>query len=155
MALVVYSVVRRHMKLTSERSFTVSDGTSDVPARLPLTPDESVIGWYRNPEPWSTNLVVFTSHCIYIVDVERIDQIPIKDIVGYETPKMKDGVTGVRVITRSGFHFVRVAGRFGPNGNRKDAYSFIMVLRALISGNAQADTNRGNDGCVQCALDED
>ena len=56
------------------------------------------------------------------------------DIVGYESPKSKTNVTGVRMLTKDGFRFVRIAGYFGPNRNRKDVYSFIMLLRALIPG---------------------
>jgi hypothetical protein len=79
-------------------------------------------------------LIVFTSEALYLVDEGRIDRVPIRDLVGYESPKSKADVTGVRLLTTDGFRFVRVAGSFGPNGNQKDAYSFIMAIRALIPG---------------------
>lgn len=93
-----------------------------------------MVGWYRNPAPWEQYLIVFTSEALYLVDEGRIDRVPIRDLVGYESPKSKADVTGVRLLTTDGFRFVRVAGSFGPNGNQKDAYSFIMAIRALIPG---------------------
>lgn len=134
MGVPVYSVVRRHMKRTSDRAFTVFDGSEPLPLELSLAPGESVVGWYRNPAPWERNLIVFTSEALYLVDDARIDRVGIKDLVGYESPHSKAEVTGVRLLTTDGFRFVRVAGSFGPNGNQKDAYSFIMVVRALIPG---------------------
>ncbi|HEY2404516.1 MAG TPA: hypothetical protein VGI10_00830 [Polyangiaceae bacterium] len=119
------------MKLTSPGAFTRIEDDAHVPVELSLAPNESVIGWYRNPAPWQHCLIVFTSEAFYVVDGERTDRIFIGDIVGYEDPKSKTDVTGVRVLTKDGFRFVRVAGSFGPAGNQKDAYSFIMVVRAV------------------------
>lgn len=132
MAIPVYSVVRRHMKRTSPGAFTVYDGTVESPVNLALAPSESIIGWYRNPPPWDDCVIVFTPEAFYLADSGRVDRIPISDIIGYESPKSKADVTGVRVLIKEGFHFVRIAGSFGPGGNQKDAYSFIMVVRALI-----------------------
>jgi hypothetical protein len=99
-----------------------------------LAPGEILVGRYRNPRPWEDCWVIFTSKSIYLVDEARVDRIPIEEIVGYESPGSKSDVTGVRVLTKGGFRFVRIAGCFGPNGNQKDAYSFIMVIRGLIPG---------------------
>jgi hypothetical protein len=134
MAVLVYSVVRRHMKDTSDGAFTVLDGVGELPAKLSLVPGETLVGSYRNPPPWEHCWIVFASESIYLVDEHRAERISIGDIVGYESPGSKSDVTGVRVLTKHGFRFVRVAGCFGPNGNQKDAYSFIMVIRALIPG---------------------
>ena len=134
MAVLVYSVVRRNMKRTSDGAFTVFDGNGPLPLELSLASGESVVGWYQNPVPWERYLIVFTSEALYLADDGRIDRVAIKALVGYESPNSKAEVTGVRVLTTDGFRFVRVAGSFGPNGNQKDAYSFIMVVRALIPG---------------------
>jgi hypothetical protein len=131
MGVLVYSVVRRHMKHTSPGAFTRFDGSTEVPAELSLAPGETIVGWYRNPVPWQHCLIVFTSEAFYVVDGERTDRIAVSDIVGYEEPKSTRDVTGVRVLTKDGFRFVRIAGSFGPSGNQKDAYSFIMVVRAV------------------------
>jgi hypothetical protein len=132
MAVVVYSVVRRHMKRTS--GFTVHDGDTPPPASFALGPEETIIGWYRNPPPWEGNLIVFTSKALYFVEDDRVERVGLNELVGYEDPESKTDITGVRILTKSGFRFVRIAGCFGPNGNRKDAYSFIMVVRALVDG---------------------
>ena len=134
MAVLVYSVVRRHMKRTSPGAFTVLEHAEALPIELLMGPGESAVGWYRNPPPWERYLVIFTSEALYLSEGERVERIPIADIVGYESPGSKTDVTGVRVLTNDGFRFVRVAGCFGPGGNQKDAYSFIMVVRALIPG---------------------
>src|SRR5437868_5683280 len=109
MAVLVYSVVRRHMKHTSPGAFTVFDGTREPPVQLALASNEAIVGWYQNPPPWEHSLLVFTSEAFYVVDDERIDRIAIRDIVGYEDPGSKTDVTGVRILTKDGFRFVRVA----------------------------------------------
>lgn len=130
--MVITSIVRRHMKRTSNGSFTVFDGVTELPVQLRLGSDEVIIGWYRNPPPWERTIILFTSQAIYCVEQGRVERIPIVEIVGYESPNSKATTTGVRVLTREGFRFVRLAGSFGPHGNRKDVFSFIMVLRALV-----------------------
>ena len=132
MPVLVYSVVRRHMKRTSPGAFTRYEEAGAPPLEVALSPGETVVGWYRNPTPWEDALIIFTSEAFYVVDGGRVDRVAVADIIGYEDPKSKTDVTGVRVLTRDGFRFVRIAGSFGPSGNRKDAYSFIMVVRALI-----------------------
>ena len=134
MTVLVYSVVRRHMKHTSPGSFTRYEDGAVLPMELSPSPDETIIGWYRNPAPWQDAFIAFTSQALYIIEAGRIDRISVAEIVGYEDPKFKTEVTGVRILTKDGFRFVRIAGSFGPSGSQKDAYSFIMVLRALIPG---------------------
>jgi hypothetical protein len=134
MAVLVYSVVRRHMKHTSPGAFTRYEEGAVLPVEFSLGTGETIVGWYRNPAPWQDAFVVFTSEALYIVNGGQIDRVAVADIVGYEDPKSKTDVTGVRLLTKDGFHFVRVAGSFGPGDRRKDAYSFIMVVRALVSG---------------------
>lgn len=134
MGVLVYSVVRRHMKHTSPGAFTRYQDGDVLPVEVTRGPGETFVGWYRNPAPWQDAFIVFTSESLYVIDGDRMGRIPLADIVGYEEPKSKTDVTGVRVLTKDGFHFVRIAGSFGPYGNQKDAYSFIMVLRALIPG---------------------
>jgi len=133
-AVLVYSVVRRHMKRTSPGAFTMNDGKTAPPVTVELGPDEALVGWYRNPPPWENSVILFTSSALHVSDGDRIDRVAVEDIVGYQDPKSKSDVTGVRVLTKNGFRFVRIAGSFGPNGNQKDAYSFIMLVRALVPG---------------------
>ncbi|WP_437805221.1 hypothetical protein [Sorangium sp. So ce1078] len=132
MGVLVYSVVRRHMKHTSPGAFMRYEDGAVLPVEFTPNRDETIVGWYQNPAPWQDTFIVFTSEALYIVDGGRLYRIAVADIVGYEDPKSKTDVTGVRVLTKDGFRFVRIAGSFGPSGNQKDAYSFIMVLRALI-----------------------
>lgn len=141
MTPLVYSIVRRHMKQTSPGSFTDQRAGTAVPAQLPLASDETIVGWYQNPSPWERTLIVFTSEAFYSVDEDRIDRVAVRDIVGYEDPQSKPDVTGLRILTKDGFRFFRVAGSFGPSGNQKDAYSFLMIVRALIpNASVVADT---------------
>jgi hypothetical protein len=132
-AVLIYSVVRRYMKRTSPGAFTAFEGVSEVPASVALAPGETAIGLYRNPSPWRDSSILFTSTALYLLNSENTERLGVDDIIGYESPPKTD-VTGVRVLTRDGFRFVRVAGCFGPNGNRKDAFSFVMLVRALIPG---------------------
>lgn len=124
------------MKHTSTGAFTRAegDGTARAPLERAVRAGETVVGWYQNPPPWSGSIVVFTNEAIYSSDGKRVARIAIHDIRGYEDPHSKADVTGVRILTTKRSRFVRVAGSFGPNGNRKDAYSFIMVVRALTPG---------------------
>jgi hypothetical protein len=131
MALLTYSVVRRHMKQTS--GFMLFADGEVPPATLPLLERESLIGWYRNPAPWENSLLVFTSSAIWTVDGAKAERIALKDIVGYEGPGSKDGVSGLRVVTKDGFRFMRVAGCHGPFGKYKDFIGLEMVLRAVLN----------------------
>jgi hypothetical protein len=131
MTIPFYSIVRRHMKRTSPGSFVSVVDASMLPAGV-IQPGESLVGLYRNPPPWEQTLIAFTDNALYIIDEQRSERIGVEDIVDYERPTSKTDVTGVRVLTRDGFRFVRVAGQFGPNGNQKDAFSFTMLLRALL-----------------------
>lgn len=132
MAKVVDSIVRRHMKRTSR--FTVFDGAQDIPFAVP--PEEKVIGWYRNPPPWEKEVVLFTWQAIWCLGDELV-RLPIAELVDYRAPESKTSLTGVHVILRNGdVHFVRVAG--SGSANAKDAFSFVMVVRALAAGRTSA-----------------
>jgi hypothetical protein len=122
------------MKRTSPGAFTVFDGTVEPPVKSSLAPNETVIGWYRNPPPWEHYVILFTSEAFYLVGGEHVERIPISDILGYEWPESKTDVAGVRVLTKDGFRFVRVSGSYGPSGQWKDAFSFIMVVSTLVPG---------------------
>jgi hypothetical protein len=132
--LVIDSVVRRHMRQTSPGAFTVFEPSVEVPRGIHVAPGEALVGWYRNPSPWEGAIVAFTSEALIILDGDQSERINLRDIVDYESPPSKEAVTGVRIRTKDGFRFVRMGGSFGPGGNRKDAYSFIMVVRAVIAG---------------------
>jgi len=128
------------MKRTSPGAFTLADGAARLPLELALAPGESAIGWYRNPPPWEHDLIVFTSEAIYLVTDDKVERVLLNDIVDYESPKSKENVQGLRVRTKDGFRFIRIAGSFGPNGNRKDAFSLGMVLLTLVRANYRART---------------
>lgn len=124
------------MKHTSPNAFTVFDGTVEPPVELSLAPDESIIGWYRNPPPWEHDVIVFTSKAIYLIDDERVDRIALSDVMDCEMPKSEEGVTGFRVITKDGFRFVRMAGRSGPHEDHTVAFSYIDIVARLNRENA-------------------
>jgi hypothetical protein len=132
MPVLVYSVVRRHMKRTGR--FVVFDTGCPIPTpvHVSMLPGETMVGWYRNPPPWENCWVVFTSEAIYMVDETRVERLALSEIVDYEEPRSKVDATGVRVRTRHGFRFVRIAGCHGPGGQFKDVYNFIMAIRGLI-----------------------
>lgn len=131
----VYSIVRRNMKHTSDGAFlSSSEDLEPVRDLLVLEEGEGLVGLYRNPTPWADVRVAFSTKALYLIEGRDVVRISLSEIIGYESPKSKVEVTGVRVLTNDGFRFVRVAGSFGPNGNRKDVFSFIMTLRGLISG---------------------
>lgn len=142
MTALVYSVVRRHMKHTSPGSFTRHKEGAALPVDLSASADETVVGWYRNPAPWQDSLIIFTSKALYVGEAGQLERIAVSEVVGYEDPTSKAEVTGVRILTKAGFRFVRIAGSFGPSGNQKDAYSLIMVLRALIPGEPMVSFGR-------------
>ena len=136
MPLLVYSVVRRHMRRTSSGAFTRGDA-GVCPVSLSLEEGEEIVGWYTNPAPWLRSRVVFTSLAIWAIEGERANRIANAAIVGYEEPKSKTDIDGLCVVATDGPHFVRVAGSFGPHGIQKDAFSFLMVVRAIASANAR------------------
>lgn len=119
------------MKRTSPGSFTTAVEQSMLPQGV-VQSGESLVGIYRNPPPWEHTLIAFTDKSICIIDSENCERIPIEDIIDYEQPVSKVDVTGVHVLTRGGPRFVRVAGRFGPHGNQKDAFNFINMIRGLL-----------------------
>jgi hypothetical protein len=135
MGLVLYSIIRRYMKPGARY---IEAGKGAEPPIVPdMDPGESLIGWYQNPEPWETCRVVLTDKAIYSVDKEGISRIALDGIIGYELPKSKRDVTGLRVRTRDGSRFLRVAGSFGPYGNQKDAFSLIGVISSIANHDAK------------------
>ena len=132
MMVVFYSVVRRYMKHTSPGSFTRFVPGLECPVPLVLETNEELVGWYRNPAPFETSIVVFTSNALVLSNDRRIDRIGISEIVACEPPASKTDATGLRIRTRIGFRFVRIAGSFGPAGNQKDVFSFFSVMRAVV-----------------------
>ncbi len=135
MALVLYSVLRRHMKPTG-RYF---EPRADLPAPpvMGLPSGETVLGWYENPEPWQESLLIFTDNAIYSINGSEIVRIGIDEIVGYDMPSKTTDVTGVRVRTRDGFRFLRIAGSHRAKGKTKDALERIPVT----DGTPLADVN--------------
>ncbi len=146
MALLIYSIIRRYMKETG-RYF--EPGSQQPPRLHGLLPGESLIGWYRNPEPWTECALVFTDRAIYSVDGDATTRLGIDEILGYETPSKTKNVDGVMVRTRDGSHFLRISGSHQAVGRAAglqrvpeavrtalksdflDAFSLVQVLFAL------------------------
>ena len=114
MAVLVYSVVKRHMKRSS--AFVVA-GDAEPPHSISTSPSERLIGWYQNPPPWENYFIFFTSEAIHLVGKACIERVPLEAIVGYESPPSKIGVTGLRLLTTDGVRFVRIAGTTGATGS--------------------------------------
>jgi hypothetical protein len=130
------SVIRRHMKRTGR--YFEPGGPVAAPIVTGLPPHERLLGWYCNPPPWERSVIVFTDEAIYALNDETV-RIALSDIVNYESPTSKSDVTGVRVRTREGFRFLRASGSFGPHGAQKDAFSLVMVIRAVVRDNLQRE----------------
>lgn len=135
MALLLYSVIRRHMRPTGRYTEHVVGAEAPIP--FEMHPDEVLLGWYKNPEPWGNCMIVFTDRSIYSSDKGQVVRIPLENILDYEAPASKTEVTGVRVRTPDGFRFLRAAGSFGPEGGQRDAFSLIQVIRAIARQNAR------------------
>lgn len=129
MALLMVSLIRRHMKQAD--SFTVCQEEESPPFALDVGV-ERIVGWYDNPEPWKCSRVIFTDGAIYVDDGSSVMRVGFNEITGYELPASKTDSTGVRVRTKDGFRFVRIAGRSGPYGKFSDAFTFVQLVRAYL-----------------------
>jgi hypothetical protein len=126
---IMGSVVLRNMK----RSPHFHRGDDGPSARVvPLDSDEAVVGTYENPSPWERNQVVFTDDGLYLIGDAQTVKVRWSDIVDYETLDPAGNVDGVRLRTRDGIRFVRIAGAYGPDAKFRDAFNFAMVLRSLL-----------------------
>lgn len=134
MAFAISSVVRRHMKLTGRYR---DAQLAPLPFATTLVPEERVLGWYQNPEPWEQSVLVFTTDAIHAIQPGHLVRVNLSDIVGYEYPPPGRPPVGVRVVTRDGFRFLRAAGSFGPSGAQLDALCLIQVLLAIIRRNTR------------------
>ncbi len=127
MSDIIPSIVRRYLK--SSKAFTVNTGETGPPW-ADVSPNERIIGWYRNPDPFADECVVFTSEAIYFGAPPQLTRLAIRDISDYEVPHDKQNVTGVRVRTADGFRFIRIAGR--GEGSIRDAFALVMIVRAFL-----------------------
>src|SRR5262249_39927842 len=118
MSLNTPSLVRRHMKRSP--TFIPCDDLASLPLPLSLAPGEVLVGWYRNPPPWQTTIIIFTSLAVYVAEDGCLTRTALDEIIEYETPVDKVNVTGVRIRTAGGFRFIRMAGRYGPHGEFGD-----------------------------------
>lgn len=130
MALLVAALIRRHLKHSS--AFTAHKDGSTEPSLANMKPGESLVGWYHNPAPWENASVAFTDKAIYTIEDRQTVRTAFEDITGYQIPTSKQNVAGIRIQTRDGIRFIRMAGSYGPAGKYKDAFSLIMILRAII-----------------------
>lgn len=83
MALLMYSVIRRHMKQTE--GFTVCNEEHPLPFAMDVG-SELVVGWYINPEPWKSIRVIFTDCAIYVVDEVGVMRVGFDEMTAYELP---------------------------------------------------------------------
>ncbi|SRR6266542_2852923 len=137
MALVMSSVIRRHLK---DAEAYVDARETPPPIQFDFKAEE-VVGWYRNPPPWEEAYVAFTTSALYIFDGTQQTRVPFDDIMHYEVPESKDESTGVRLRTRDGIAFVRFAGRSGPLGKFSDAFALVGLLRAVVLVNQRKGGN--------------
>ena len=131
MALVFYSVVRRHMKRTT--GFTLVDERNPLPFELALAEGETAVGWYRNPPTHEDSVLVFTSEAIWIGDMGVFERIPIDEILDFENIKRKEGLEGLWVETTKGRRYMRASGSYGPGGTFKDWAALMMILNVVRS----------------------
>jgi hypothetical protein len=96
---------------------------------------------------------------IYSVEGESVVRLDLSDITGYEVPPKSLDVTGVRVRTRDGFRFLRVAGTFlarGKNGEAlaragldqkrfSSAWAMVQVILAIARANASSEKRASED----------
>jgi hypothetical protein len=129
---IIRSVVVRHMKRLS--GFTQWKDGAEIPPGLPFPGGEEVIGWYRNPAPFDSVVVLFTVAAIRVLDGERLATIPLLDIVGYDLPESKQTADGVRVLTSTGDRFIRFAGSHGPDHKFRDAFALVSILHVFVRG---------------------
>lgn len=132
MNYILESIVCRYMKDTTPGLFTRGADPSP-PTAIPLARDEELLGWYRNPLPIGGYLILFTTRNLYIDDHGTHTRVPIDQMTGYEHPR-SNAIDGVTVKTPTGDVFFRVAGRYGEGDRYRDAFSFLMVIRALTEG---------------------
>jgi hypothetical protein len=94
-----------------------------------------VIGWYTNPAPWSHVKLVFTMDelCVCGDQLDGTDERRVKlaDIVDFQLPDAPNA-TGVRLITKDGLVFVRMAGRLALDSGQRDVFCLVRVLHAYF-----------------------
>jgi hypothetical protein len=127
-ALAMASLIRRQLR--HAEAFVEGDGKR--PPFALDTEDERIVGWYNNPKPWDGTYVVFTTRAIQVSEGSSWMRIAFDDVVDYVLPSSKSDATGVRVVTRDGFRFIRFAGRSGPAGVHSDAFALVGLLHAFI-----------------------
>lgn len=130
MTVDVASLVRRHMRQTS--AFTRAEPTRTAPVNVHPEAGEELVGWYRNPPPWDAIVVLFTTLAIHVCEHERTMRVPLEGIVDFEMPASVAEATGLRIRTRDGFRFVRMAGAYGPDNKCKDVFSLTRLLQVLV-----------------------
>ncbi len=121
--------MRRHMKHAA--SFVTYKNGRPLPFSWPDT-REHIIGWYHNPPPWEQVRLVFTNCAIYVGDESAWTRIALDDITDYELPRPKERASGVRIVTRDGIRFVRIAGRSGKGAEFIDAFALVGLLHAYL-----------------------
>jgi hypothetical protein len=143
MPVPLKAVVVRHMKQTGR--FVEAATSGGLPFPVDLAESEVPIGAYSNPSPWANCGIVFTTEAIYAVEPSGTVRIGLSDIVGYEFPKSKQDVSGVRVLTADGFRFIRIAGSRGPHDRVKDAFDFIMLVGKIAGHNERQRERNGGE----------
>lgn len=135
MALLMYSVIRRHLK-SAERYVRIE--SDPIPIEFD-SQGEEVVGWYQNPPPFEDEYVVFTTAAVHARSPAGWVRVSFDEIVGYEAPESKEESSGVRIRTRSGTGFIRFAGRSGPGGKFSDAFSLAGLLRVVVLTNSRLE----------------
>lgn len=129
---VIASIICRNLR--GANGFYVISASDSLPVEVELRQNEEVVGCYRNPPPWEDCVLVFTTRALLSIQAKQREGIELDDIVGYEEPRSKVDVTGIRVLTKTGFQFIRIAGQGGAHEQYRDAYRLIMMIRAIMPG---------------------
>jgi hypothetical protein len=132
MSFPIAALIRRHMRHTSPGAF-VPAAAEPVNVDLELQPDEELVGVYRDPTAESK--IYFTTSAFYCVVDGAITKVPFDSIQDFERPSDKASVEGLMLATTNGPRFLRAGGSFGPMNHRKDAFSLLMVVFALVHQN--------------------
>jgi hypothetical protein len=127
---IMGSVVLRYLKRSPY--FRRADAELATEPIMDVPVGEVVVGTYQNPSPWEQCQIVFTDVAMHLLDSEKRSEIRWSEIVDYETLDPSGNLDGVRLRTRDGIRFVRIAGAYGPDGKFRDAFNLAMVLRSLL-----------------------
>jgi hypothetical protein len=126
MALLMYSLVRRHMKLTGR--YLHEAPPMAWPASV--APDAEVFAWYQSSSPDKNEALIFSETAVYVVCGDAWRKILWAEIDEYETPE-KANPLGVEIMVKGERILLPAAGKI-REGSGRDAFSLLQVVRAVV-----------------------